>query len=250
MLRELVSKCNSKHPLEKPLRIRSTILRKHVATVAQILVMNESDLGDLSNHMGHSNAVHKRFYKQSESMVGKTKIAKMLEVINQGTIGKYKGKKLEDVTLKDVINIATSNINIDEQEQDVDGDVDDYEDDSDANEIEENNTITTSISVASTEEDALPPTSKDALPSTSKSNPPIRAKHVSTKSTDSKHTRQHWPKWIKKAMKEELGDCQDHWSRFTEERARSFLARHNMEDREPIHLKNVLYNLFRGPRKK
>ena len=37
VLRELVSKCNSKHPLEKPLRIRSTILRKHVATVAQIL---------------------------------------------------------------------------------------------------------------------------------------------------------------------------------------------------------------------
>ena len=72
VLRDLVGKCDNKHPLQKPKRIRSTILRKHVATIAQILVMNESDLGDLSNHMGHSDAVHKQYYKQSESMVEKS----------------------------------------------------------------------------------------------------------------------------------------------------------------------------------
>ena len=80
------------HKLQKPQLIRSTKLRKHVATIAQILVLNGDELGHLSNHLGHSEAVHKTFYRQQESVIEKTQITKMLELINTGTIAKYKGK--------------------------------------------------------------------------------------------------------------------------------------------------------------
>ena len=35
-VRELIDECHSKHPLKKPYLIRSTKLRKHVSTIAQI----------------------------------------------------------------------------------------------------------------------------------------------------------------------------------------------------------------------
>ena len=52
-IRELVDKCNlTSYKLKKPHLIRSTKLRRHVATVAQILVLNGVELGHLSNHLG------------------------------------------------------------------------------------------------------------------------------------------------------------------------------------------------------
>ena len=75
-LRELVDNCKLIHNLQKPHLIRSTKLRKHVATIAQILVLNGDELGHLSNHLGHSEAVHRDFYRQQESVIEKTHITK------------------------------------------------------------------------------------------------------------------------------------------------------------------------------
>ena len=105
--------------------------------------------------------------------------------------------------------------------------------------------IITSISVPSTEQDSLPSTS-----TCNPSYPPIRAECVSTKHTDSKRKRLFWPQHVKNAMLLELSDCLEDWAKLTEERAINFLAKFNMEDRGHKLLKNVLYNLTRGPRKK
>ena len=72
VLRELVEQCHSKHPLKKPYLIKSTKLRKHVSTIAQILVLSGEELVHLSNHLGHSEAVHRQFYRQQESFIEKT----------------------------------------------------------------------------------------------------------------------------------------------------------------------------------
>ena len=55
----------SKVTLEKPELVKSTNLRKYVATVSQLVDMNESEMGWLANHMGHDIHVHKEFYRLS-----------------------------------------------------------------------------------------------------------------------------------------------------------------------------------------
>lgn len=42
-------------------------IRKHVATVAQILNLSESDIEQLATFMGHTKEVHKDFYRLLES---------------------------------------------------------------------------------------------------------------------------------------------------------------------------------------
>ena len=45
--------------LEQPKQISSTALRKYVATVSQIVHMNQSELGWLAKHLGHDIQIHK-----------------------------------------------------------------------------------------------------------------------------------------------------------------------------------------------
>ena len=226
VLRELVEKCELKHTLHKPSLIKSTLLRKHVATIAQILVLSGDDLGDLSNHLGHSEEVHKTFYRQQESMIEKTKITKMLELINTGTVAKYKGKSLVDVTLEDVINAATDHVN--REEPDVDDDEDDPNSDINDNH-EDNNPV---------------PSEQISLPSTSKCNPSYPKNN-----TNSKQKRLFWSKELKDAIGLELGDCINDIKNLTHERAINFLAKHNIEERGFLKLKNVIYNMQRPSRK-
>ena len=116
-IRDLVDKCNLNYgKFQKPQLIRSTKLRKHVATVAQILVLNGEELGLLLNHLGHSDSVHHGYYRQQESMIEVTHITKMLELVNSGTISKYRGKTLDDITLDDLIIAATHDEPIDEDD--------------------------------------------------------------------------------------------------------------------------------------
>ena len=125
-LRELVDNCKLIHNLQKPHLIRSTKLRKHVATIAQILVLNGDELGHLSNQLGHSEALYRDFYRQQESVIEKTHITKLLQLVNTGKIAKYKGKTLNDISLEDIINAATDDVN----NEAIDDDVDDLDDDS------------------------------------------------------------------------------------------------------------------------
>ena len=89
VLRELVEKCHLTYVLQKPHLIRSIKLCKHVAKIASILVLNGEELGHLSNHLGHSEAVHRGFYRQQESVIEKKHITKILELANTGNIAKY-----------------------------------------------------------------------------------------------------------------------------------------------------------------
>ena len=93
----------------------------------------------------------------------------MLELINTGTVAKYKGKSLVDVTLENVINAATDHVN--REEPDVDDDEDDPNSDINDNH-EDNNPV---------------PSEQISLPSTSKWNPSYPTNH-----TNSKQKRLFW----------------------------------------------------------
>ena len=74
------------------------------------MILDSGELGQLSNHLGHSDEVHKTFYRQQESTIEKTHIVKILELVNSGRISHYKGKSLQDVSI-DIISAATREAN-------------------------------------------------------------------------------------------------------------------------------------------
>ena len=217
--------CNVTRKLQKPHLIRSTKLRKHVATIAQILVLNGDELGHLSNHLGHSEAVHRDFYRQQESVIEKTHITKMLELVNTGNIAKYKGKSLDEVTLDDLITAATDDVNSEPIDEDDDVELDDISLDN----IEHDYTFTPNVS-------------KDnevvSEPSSSRSNTSLHVKP--------KRTRQHWSRSVKANIRLELGDCINTIGNLTQERATAFLKKYSLHDRGFMNLKHVVYNMGRN----
>lgn len=64
---DIIRKCSNKCGAKNPQNITSTRLRKHVATVSQILNLSEGDLEQLASFMGHTKDIHKNFYRLSES---------------------------------------------------------------------------------------------------------------------------------------------------------------------------------------
>ncbi|XP_071944678.1 uncharacterized protein [Antedon mediterranea] len=72
--------------------IRSTKMRKYIATVSQILNLKESQLDWLADHLGHSINVHRDYYRLSTPTIELTKVAKLLIAIDNGNVGKFVGK--------------------------------------------------------------------------------------------------------------------------------------------------------------
>ena len=85
-----------KAKLEKPNLITSTKIRKHMATVLQLLDMNNAKLEWVTEHPGHSPDVHKTWYRQEASTVELTKVAKLL--IAKDNNVSFKNKKMRDIT--------------------------------------------------------------------------------------------------------------------------------------------------------
>ena len=87
----------SKASLAKPELITSTRIRKELATTLQLLDMNKADLTWVSNHLRHSVHVHKQWYRQEESTVELTKVAKVLIAKDDG-VTFFLNKRMADIT--------------------------------------------------------------------------------------------------------------------------------------------------------
>ncbi|XP_065943595.1 uncharacterized protein [Magallana gigas] len=64
--------------------ITYTNLRKHIATMAQIHELSENGQDQLAKFLGHDIRVHREIYRQPLDIIQKTKISKMLMLINEG----------------------------------------------------------------------------------------------------------------------------------------------------------------------
>jgi hypothetical protein len=67
---------------EKPELITSTALRKHIATMPQLLNLNKNELDCLAKFLGHSITVHREFYRLPENTVQLAKVSKLLMSAN------------------------------------------------------------------------------------------------------------------------------------------------------------------------
>nr|CAI5824503.1 unnamed protein product [Callosobruchus analis] len=77
----------------------ATSIRKHLATVMQLLNFSENDLEQLSKFMGHTLKTHCSFYRLSDNLYQTAKVSKLLLLSASGGIEKYKGKLLDDIEI-------------------------------------------------------------------------------------------------------------------------------------------------------
>lgn len=92
--------CDANLQLEKPELITSTRLRKYIATVSQVLDLDERELGWLARHMGHNIDIHKEYYRLHDSTIELAKISKILTAVDQGAMGEgFSGKTIGDLEI-------------------------------------------------------------------------------------------------------------------------------------------------------
>eukprot|EP00057_Strongylocentrotus_purpuratus_P022884 XP_011677358.1 PREDICTED: uncharacterized protein LOC105444594 isoform X2 [Strongylocentrotus purpuratus] len=84
---------------EHPENITSTQLRKHVATMSQILCLKDNELDVLATFMGHNIKVHREYYRLPENTLQVAKIAKILLLMEKGQMNKCSGMSLDSINV-------------------------------------------------------------------------------------------------------------------------------------------------------
>eukprot|EP00794_Sanderia_malayensis_P021147 gene21147-23224_t len=97
-LASVIGQCD----LMSPNLIKSTKLRKYIATVSQIIDLNSSELEWLANHMGHDISVHREYYRLHDSTLELSKVSRLLLAVDEGSAAKWQGKRLSDIDLNEI----------------------------------------------------------------------------------------------------------------------------------------------------
>ena len=92
-LRSAALKCGASNPSS----LQATNLRKHVATLCQILNLKDHELDMLENYMGHDVRVHKQYYRLPDDVLQTSKLAKVFLLMDSGNLAKQKGKTLDEI---------------------------------------------------------------------------------------------------------------------------------------------------------
>lgn len=93
-IRKHVRQCNS---LKCPMAITSTKLRKHIATLSQLINLEEKELEMLAGYLGHDISVHREFYRLPEDTLQIAKCGKLLMLMDQGNFAENSGKRLDEI---------------------------------------------------------------------------------------------------------------------------------------------------------
>ncbi|XP_068739208.1 uncharacterized protein [Montipora capricornis] len=116
-LRNISMQCQP--PLLNPANITSTKLRKYIATISQVLSMEEKEVDWPARHLGHDIRVHRDFYRLHESTIEIAKVSKLLLTVDQGETRKFAGKTLQEINLNDIAEPDLSDDTDYEDEDDV-----------------------------------------------------------------------------------------------------------------------------------
>ncbi|KAK1900435.1 N-lysine methyltransferase KMT5A-A [Dissostichus eleginoides] len=101
-LRLHASKCGAKHPEH----LRSTHLRKHVATLSQVLNLKNNELDQVADFLGHDIRVHQDFYRLPVPTTQLAKISKLLLSMEKGQLSSIQGKSLDEIDIEDEISFS------------------------------------------------------------------------------------------------------------------------------------------------
>lgn len=95
-LRVHASQCGAKHPEH----LRSTQLRKHVATLSQVLNLKNNELDQVADFLGHDIRVHRDFYRLPVPTTQLAKISKLLLTMEKGHLSSLQGKSLDEIEIE------------------------------------------------------------------------------------------------------------------------------------------------------
>ena len=99
------SDCLRKHSalarVANPQALRSTKLRKHIATASQVLALTEQQLDLLARYMGHDLRVHRDYYQIPDTVLRVAKLSKLFIALEKGVLPTQQGKSLDELTMDD-----------------------------------------------------------------------------------------------------------------------------------------------------
>ena len=99
-MRKFATECKAKQPH----LLTSTKLRKHVASLAQVLSLQPNELDSLATFMGHDLRVHTQYYRLPFDIMQIARISKIFIAADKGRIGEFAGKELKDITVDDTLS--------------------------------------------------------------------------------------------------------------------------------------------------
>ncbi|XP_033646694.1 uncharacterized protein LOC117305914 [Asterias rubens] len=99
------SDCLRKHArlsgATNPNNLRSTKLRKHIATASQMLALSENQLELLASFMGHDLRIHREYYRVPDTVLRVAKLSKLFLALDKGTLPSQEGKTLDNIEFED-----------------------------------------------------------------------------------------------------------------------------------------------------
>lgn len=61
--------------------------------------LDSTEVGWLANHLAHDPNTHKSFYRKHDATLELAKVSKLLLVAEKGELGRFAGKKLDDISI-------------------------------------------------------------------------------------------------------------------------------------------------------
>ena len=83
--------------LQCPEAIILTKLRQYIATLSQLLNLEERELEMVAGFLGHNIDVHREFYRLPEDTLQLAKCGKMFLLMDQGRLIEFAGKSLTEI---------------------------------------------------------------------------------------------------------------------------------------------------------
>ncbi|XP_071357180.1 uncharacterized protein [Trachinotus anak] len=96
---ECIQKFARESGAKHPEVLTSTILRKHIATMSQVLNLQENEADQLTDFLGHDVHVHRQYYRLPQGTLQLAKMSKVLLAVEKGTLSQYKGQSLDNIEL-------------------------------------------------------------------------------------------------------------------------------------------------------
>lgn len=88
-------RCGAKHPEA----LTSTKLRKHIATLSQVLNLEENESDQHADFLGHDIRIHRQYYRLPQGTLQLARMSKVLLAMERGTVSQYKGMTLDDIEI-------------------------------------------------------------------------------------------------------------------------------------------------------
>lgn len=82
---------------KEPKLIRSCRLRKHIATMMQLMDLRKNEIGQLASFMGHTEKTHREFYRLPKDVMMIAKVSKILLKLEKGELLDCKNKRLDEI---------------------------------------------------------------------------------------------------------------------------------------------------------